>query len=109
MASTRKPKIISGKELSEEIRAELKVDVEAIARAGAAGACGGPGGGGSGEPGVCRKAPDLRGLRMALLQACRQLHREAAARADRARTGSVSTASVQMPPEHIDEESHQCD
>ncbi|MBX3176607.1 MAG: bifunctional methylenetetrahydrofolate dehydrogenase/methenyltetrahydrofolate cyclohydrolase FolD [Candidatus Hydrogenedentes bacterium] len=34
MASTRKPKIISGKELSEEIRAELKVDVEAIARAG---------------------------------------------------------------------------
>lgn len=34
MASTRKPKIISGKELSDEIRAELKVDVEAIARAG---------------------------------------------------------------------------
>lgn len=32
MATSRKPKIISGKELSEEIRAELKVDVEAIAK-----------------------------------------------------------------------------
>jgi len=32
MTTSRKPKIISGKELSEEIRAELKVDVEAIAR-----------------------------------------------------------------------------
>lgn len=32
MASTRKPKIISGKDLSAEIRAELKVDVEAIAK-----------------------------------------------------------------------------
>lgn len=32
MATSRKPKIISGKELSEEILAELKVDVEAIAR-----------------------------------------------------------------------------
>ncbi|MDP2326149.1 MAG: bifunctional methylenetetrahydrofolate dehydrogenase/methenyltetrahydrofolate cyclohydrolase FolD, partial [Gammaproteobacteria bacterium] len=34
MAATHKPKIISGKDLSEEIRAELKVDVEAIARGG---------------------------------------------------------------------------
>jgi len=34
MASTRKPKIISGTELAAEIRAELKVDVAAIAKAG---------------------------------------------------------------------------
>ncbi len=34
MASTRKPKIISGKELSAEIHAELKVDVAAIAKSG---------------------------------------------------------------------------
>lgn len=32
MATTRKPLIISGKDLSAEIRAELKVDVEAIAK-----------------------------------------------------------------------------
>lgn len=34
MATTRKPNIISGKALSEEIQAELKVDVEAIAKRG---------------------------------------------------------------------------